>query len=83
MNIFSSKQNWWDDALIAVASVESYRQVVQVLFEDGNVNWGRLLVLEMFTKDVCEHHPDLAREVWTYYKNICKPFSHHLSSGHQ
>lgn len=73
---------WWDDAVHIVTSVHSYKWVVQALFEDGNVNWGRILVLKEFTKDVCEHHPNIAAEVWSHYKETSEALSHHLSSRH-
>ena len=83
MESFSRDQSWWNDACTVITSVNSYKQVVHVLFEDGIVNQGRLLVLEMFTKDLCERYPHMATEVWNHYKNTCTALNPHLSLRHQ
>ncbi len=56
--------------------------MVQALFEDGIVNQGRFLVLEEFTKDLCERYPHMATEIWSHFKNTRDTLSPHLLPGH-
>ena len=75
--------SWWDDAVNTVTSLQSYKQIVVTLFVDGIINWGRLVVLKEFTKDVCHHHPDIATEVCSHYNVICSSLCHQLASEHR
>ena len=61
---------WWEDAVKSTTSVKTYQEVVHFMFEDGKINRGRLKVLEVFTKDVCHHYPQLTSEVWDQYEKI-------------
>ena len=75
------RQYWWNDAFTVVTSVESYEQMVRTLFEDEIVNQGRLLVLEVFTRDLCDRCPDIASEVWDHYKKTRDELCPHSASA--
>ncbi len=77
---YCREQLWWDKAIMTITSIESYEQMVSALFGDGIMNSGRLLVLELFTHDLCTQHPDLSHEVWTRYKKISGAYAAHSAS---
>ena len=39
-----------------IGTVQDYRRMVEVMFEDGFFHEHRLLVLDWFTEDLCRYH---------------------------
>ena len=62
--------SWWKEAVCVASTVEAYMCICQYMFEDGKVNGGRLEVLEVFTKDVCDLYPHLATQIWQAYRRL-------------
>ncbi len=58
----------WNEGLNAVTTIHAYKEVVHVLLQDGISNKGRLMVLKVFTCDLCDRYPSIATEVRAYYK---------------
>ena len=64
---FEKPENWL--ALVSNANtVEAYKAIVHAMLNDNIVNDGRLLVLEVYTRDVCEKYPDIAEGVWSHFR---------------
>lgn len=45
-----------------------FERVVSTLFNDGVVNFGRLLTLFVFTRELCRKYPDDAQRLWCVYQ---------------
>ena len=46
-----------------VSTLEAYKTVAAVLFEDRQFNYGRYVVLKQFTRDLCQyHHTNIFKE---------------------
>ena len=50
------KREDWIPMIMAVTTKNAYWEVVNSMFEDKQFTYRRLLVLEIFTKDLCEVH---------------------------
>ena len=48
-------------------SLEVYERIVQAMFEDGEVNAGRLYVLYVFTKTYCAEYKARSDDIWSSY----------------
>ena len=46
-------------------SLGVYERIVLAMFEDGEVNAGRLYVLYVFTQTYCAEYQDRACDIWT------------------
>ena len=56
-----------------IDSLESYRFMVIHLFDDGNVNAGRIEILNHFTKKLCLGLPsDVASDIQSHFKNVIR-----------
>ena len=44
--------------LTTIETPEQYRRLVTSIFEDGIINKGRWIILDLFTKDLCERRPE-------------------------
>jgi hypothetical protein len=77
---YCHQHEWWDEFVASTLTAEAYDQVVRFMFEDGIVNRGRLLVLEVFTRDLCDRRPAIATEVWDRYKNMYDELASQLPS---
>lgn len=58
-----------NEMAVLINTVESYVLVVEALFDDDIYNYGRLLVLSIFTDLVCSKHPTLSCDI---RKEHCK-----------
>ena len=62
----------WEDLVAAVTDITGYREVVRSMFDDGVVNPGRLMVLRVFTREVCARVTD-GDTIWRYYQQTVLP----------
>ena len=44
----------WSDLVAVATSFESWQKIVQHMFDDGQVNQGRLIILHRYTLDVID-----------------------------
>ena len=61
------KPQIWDDLVAKVSTLEIFKGVAKGVFEDVFVIPQRLMVLELFARDVGKVHPTISREVWRHY----------------
>ena len=67
--MFKKPENW--NALVDEAcSVDAYNAIVQAMFDDNIVTDARLMVLEVYTMDVCERYPNIAEAIQSLYTEI-------------
>lgn len=74
-NMVRRQHTDWENMVKAIDSKEKYRWTVRCMFEDGKLNNGRLLVLDVFTRDVCSAHPTIANQVLldhVTFKRTCR-----------
>ena len=62
----------WPICVAKSNTIDAYQIIADAMFSDGIVNDGRFYVLELYTRDVGELYPDLARQVWTYFYDLIK-----------
>ena len=48
-------------------SVEAYICILRKMFADGIVNFGRIYVLSVYTKDVCAKYPEIKQSLIAIY----------------
>ena len=56
----------WNTWIEDTNTIEKYKKIVTLMLSDGIMNEGRLLVLNTFTLDVKQAHPNMAEEVEEY-----------------
>jgi len=67
----SLRTKLWPMMLNTIQTPEQYRRLVSSIFEDGNTNKGRWLILDIFTKELCARHLDRTQEFLQEYHR-CK-----------
>lgn len=64
----------WETMLNTITTLNQYVRVITEVFDDGNYNEGRWLVLWLFTMDLGRKYPDLkeafVNEYWKLKKNV-------------
>ena len=60
----------WDVFVDKAPAIEAYTGIVQAMFNDNIVTDGRLVVLEVYTLDVCKKYPTIAQDIQTLYVHI-------------
>ena len=60
----------WNELVDKACSVDVFKAIVQAMFDDNIVTDARLMVLEVFTMDVCERYPNIAKEIRSLYIEI-------------
>lgn len=66
---FTKPANWYS-MVYRVDTVEAFQAVARAVFEDGKVTSHRLLVLEVFARDVAKAHPEIGSQVWSYFHKV-------------
>ena len=67
--MFKKPSNW--DVLVDKANtIAAYKGIVQAMFNDNIVTYGRLVVLEVYTLDVCKKYPTIAQDIQSLYVHI-------------
>ena len=56
----------WNTWIHNTDTIEKYKAVLRAMFSDGVMTDGRLLVLNTFTDDVMNIHPNIAQQIQDY-----------------
>ena len=64
----------WNTWIEDTNTIEKYKRIITLMLSDGIMNNGRLLVLNTFTLDVKQAHPDMAEEVEQYKDSILSSY---------
>lgn len=73
--MFEKPENW-NEMVELTNTAEAYKTIVEHMFDDHIVNAGRLLVLEVYTQDVCRRFPDIAEDVENLYSQVYDQLHH-------
>lgn len=57
----------WEQMLDVIKTKEQYTRLISIIFEDGNYNEGRWLVIRIFTKDLGKRYPEMKEEFLREY----------------
>ena len=60
----------WNTWIEDTNTIEKYKRIITLMLSDGIMNEGRLLVLNTFTLDVKQAHPNMAEQVKKYKDSI-------------
>ena len=76
LNLFSMRyaDAWWNTWIEDTNTIEKFKRIITLMLSDGIMNEGRLLVLNTFTLDVKQAHPNMAEEVEKYKDSILSPY---------
>ena len=64
----------WNTWIEDTNTIEMYKKIVTLMLSDGIINEGRLLVLNTFTLDVKQAHPNMAEQVEKYKDSILSSY---------
>ena len=65
-----TKPHNWDQMVSSVNTIQGFEAVARAVFEDGKVTLHRLMVLEVFTRDVVKTHPEIGPQAWRCFQKI-------------
>ena len=64
------KPEIWVSLVAEACHAETYKTIVQAMFNDNIVTDARLMVLEEYTRDVCERYPNIAEDICCLYVQL-------------
>ena len=67
----------WSDMVQRIDTAEAFEAVARAMFADGKVTNDRMLVLEVFARDVAEVHPTIATRVMRHYIKLWREQNNH------
>ena len=76
--MFEKPENW-NVVVEAAYTADAYKAIVENMFDDHIVNAGRLLVLEVYTQDVCKRYPVITEDVENLYSQVHDQLNHQLN----
>jgi hypothetical protein len=62
----------WSSLVSACQSVRSYENICDEIFLDGDISFGRLFVLKIYTEEVYRLHPHMACHIKSVYRKYCR-----------
>ena len=66
----------WNTWIKETNTIDKYKTIVSSMFLDNVFNKGRLLVLETFTKDIQQQHPNISEDIEQYKIFIISQYLH-------
>ena len=62
----------WTEMVLRIDTAEAFEGVARAMFADGRVTTERLLVLEVFARDVARAHPSISTRVMRHFNELYK-----------
>ena len=62
----------WNEMVLRIDTTEAFEGVARAMFADGKITRERLLVLEVFARDVAKIHPSISTRVMRHFNKLWK-----------